>query len=86
MMADQKYETKNNSGALFRNNRKEKDTHPDYTGNAVIDGVDMWVSAWIKTSRSGDKYMSLAFQPKNAAVEPKQVSKSRDDMNDTIPF
>ena len=82
-MVDQKYETKNNSGALFRNNKKEKDTHPDYKGNAVIDGVDMWVSAWIRTAQStGDKYMSLSFQPKN---EPARRSPP-DDINDEIPF
>lgn len=64
------YETKNNSGALFKNQRKETDKHPDYKGNAVINGVDMWVSAWIKTAQStGDKYMSLSFQPKNEEQE-----------------
>jgi hypothetical protein len=77
------YETKNNSGALFKNQRKEKDTHPDYKGNAVIDGVDMWISAWIRTAQStGDKYMSLSFQPKN---EPARRPDS-DDINYEIPF
>lgn len=78
------YETKNNSGALFKNQRKETDKHPDYKGNAVINGVDMWVSAWIKTAQStGDKYMSLSFQPKNEEQESgRQASMESGD----IPF
>jgi uncharacterized protein (DUF736 family) len=85
-MSDQKYETKNNSGALFKNDRKEKDTHPDYKGNAVIDGVDMWVSAWLKTAQSGTKYMSLSFQPKNEAAEPRRATETTGPHDDEIPF
>ena len=32
------YEMKDNSGSIFVNERKERDTHPDRTGTAVIDG------------------------------------------------
>ena len=36
---------RDNSGALFRNERKEADNHPDYTGNAMIDGKEYWIQA-----------------------------------------
>lgn len=53
-------------GALFVNDRKEKDTHPDYRGSLEDDtGREFWVSAWIKTSGKGAKYLSLALTPKN---------------------
>lgn len=77
------------TGILFKNDRKEKDTHPDYTGNATIAGVDYWMSAWIKQGQKG-KFMSFAFKPKEATghsgrdyVQPKGAN---EDMDDEIPF
>jgi hypothetical protein len=56
-----------NSGSLFKNDRKEKPNHADYTGNATIDGVDYWMNAWIKEGKNGRKFMSFSFRPKNAS-------------------
>lgn len=58
------YEQKDNSGSLFVNDRREKDSQPNAKGNALIDGVEYWVSAWTKTDRNGNKWQSLSFQPK----------------------
>ncbi len=58
-------ERKDNSGALFPNDRKETDNHPDRTGSCRIGGVDYWISGWIKEGDKG-QYMSLSFKPKEA--------------------
>jgi hypothetical protein len=66
------FEQKDNTGAIFVNDRKEKDTHPDRSGSATIDGVEYWVSGWLKKTKDGQPYLSLAFKPKNgAAAKPK---------------
>ncbi len=58
------YEQRELSGSLFKNDKREKDTHPHAKGTALIDGVEFWVSAWTKESAKGERYQSLAFQKK----------------------
>ena len=61
------YEQKPNTGSLFKNDRKETDSHPDYKGSALIDGLgECWLDAWINTAKDGTKYMSLKLKPKDA--------------------
>lgn len=55
----------NMRGVLFKNDKQGNEKRPDYRGSAVINNVDLNISAWIKVSqKSGDKYMSLKFEPK----------------------
>lgn len=73
------YETKPNTGSLFKNNYKESgDKRPDYTGTCVISGEEFRISAWINTSKNGTKYMSLSFQPGEKAQSP--------DFDSDVPF
>ena len=58
------YQQKDNSGALFKNDKKESDSHPDYKGSAMINGSDFWVSGWVNVSSAGTKYMKFSYSPK----------------------
>ncbi len=62
-----------NSGALFKNDRKQSERHPDYRGSVNVGGREYWLSAWIKEGRNG-KFMSLSVQPKDqqGATEQRQ--------------
>lgn len=51
-------------GALFKNEDRESEQHPHYRGQIRIGGQDFWLSAWLKESKAGKKYMSLSAQPK----------------------
>jgi uncharacterized protein (DUF736 family) len=86
-----------NRGALFKNERKEKETQPDYTGSLNVGGVEFFLDAWLKTADSGRKFMSVSVkrkdkQPEAAAPSapparaPQRPKTGFDDMADDIPF
>jgi hypothetical protein len=58
-----------NRGVLFKNDRKAHENQPDYKGQVNVDGVEFWLSAWIKTGQKG-KFMSLSVTPKEEQQAP----------------
>lgn len=70
-----------NSGILARNERKESDKHPDFTGQINVDGVEYWLSGWIREGKEGGKlegkrYFSLSVKPKDARKSSGHASAS----------
>ena len=82
-----KYEQKDNSGTLFKNEKREKDTHPHATGSALIDGVAYWVSAWTKEGKNG-KFQSLAFRRKEEKATDGRVKHNPGKLeeDEDVPF
>lgn len=69
---------KRNSGVLFKNERKTKDTHPDYAGSYTDgDGNEYFLDAWIKEGKKG-KFMSLRTKLKDKQPEPQPTTSSGD--------
>jgi hypothetical protein len=62
-------------GALFKNDRKESDRHPDYKGDITIDGRKFWLSGWIKEGKRG-KYLSLAAKPAEEQRQEQQPERT----------
>ena len=77
----------NNRGSLFKNDRKDDAKFPDYKGSINVDGIDYWLSAWIKVSKDGQKFMSLSVKNKNAdaSLQPKKKVK-QEEFDDSMPF
>jgi uncharacterized protein (DUF736 family) len=78
-----------NQGALFKNDKQGNERWPDYRGQINVNGTEYWISAWLKSSKAGQKYMSLSVQPKQAkdikgAVAHKAPADFKDDLD--IPF
>jgi uncharacterized protein (DUF736 family) len=92
-------ETRNNTGAIFKNDNKKAENHPDYKGKVNVNGKDMEVALWLKTSSKGVKFMSASFSEPFVKNEPqiqnnepqingtlKQPSYVNLDANDDLPF
>lgn len=81
-----------NRGALFKNDRKTKDTQPGYTGSLNVDGVEYFLDAWVKEGKSG-KFFSVSVKrkdkqgdaPSRAPAPAPRPSSGFDDMEDA-PF
>lgn len=76
----------NMSGVLFKNDKGDNERRPDYKGSAEIDGVEYWVSAWIRESAKG-KFMSMKYErkEKQQAAAPAPAP-SPSVVDDDIPF
>jgi len=72
---DNKQNQRDNSGVLFKNEKKDNERAPEYKGNITVDGKDYWLSAWIKEGKSG-KFMGLAVSPKEE-YKPKTSERSK---------
>ena len=81
------YEAKPGTFSLFKNQNKQKETHPDYSGDGKdLDGNEIYVSAWLKDGKNG-KFMSCSFKHKEAKPAARQEpAMSHDDLADSIPF
>lgn len=85
-----------NRGAIWKNDDKQDDKHPDFKGSLNVDGVEYWVSAWKRKEGAAAKAPALSFtvKPKEdkpagqrRAGTPNTVGDILDDMGgDQIPF
>jgi hypothetical protein len=72
------YEMKDGNFSLFKNNRKEKETHPDYAGSIMINGKEHYLNAWLKDGKNG-KFFSGSVG-KEKAPKDNFIPKGRDEM------
>lgn len=65
------YVQKPGTGALWVNDRKTEDRHPDRTGTLVMpDGSEYFIDGWLKETKPDaqgktKKFLSLSVKPKN---------------------
>lgn len=67
-----------NRGSIWKNDKKETDKHPDFTGSLNVGGVEYWVSAWKRKEGAAAKAPALSFTIK-PKIEPVQKSLARRD-------
>lgn len=82
------YVPKDMTGQLFKNDKGENPSRPDYRGSVVINGDHYELAAWIKDGQKG-KFMSLSVKPKdmNASAPAKAAAGIAEPyQDDAIPF
>jgi hypothetical protein len=73
-------EERDNSGVLFKNDKRTKDTQPNYRGPAIIGGMKYEVSLWRKESKKLDKdgkpivFLSTSYK----LIDPDGMDQQRD--------
>lgn len=98
-MSEKKTFDNTNRGALFLNDRKEQDSHPDLKGSINVDGKEYWLSAWNRDTAKG-RVISISVQAKDSprqgaakageakreAQRPAQRDPDPDFVDDDFPF
>lgn len=80
------YKLKEGQGSLFKNERREKDTHPNLQGTILVAGVEYWIKGWTNEGAKG-RWISLSVKPKEAAKPAAKAQKPADDDDfEPIPF
>jgi len=86
-------EQRNNSGAIFKNDNKKAENHPDYKGKVLVNGKEMEVALWVKTSAKGVNYFSASFSEPFVKGEPQITGTLKQTIihesnfdNDDLPF
>ena len=88
-------EQKQNTGTIFKNDKKTADNQPDYRGKINVEGKELEISLWVRTAQSGVKYMSAAIKEPYVAPAPVPVLQNTSDkiksaadelFEDDLPF
>lgn len=51
----------NDKGVAFLNEKKDKETQPDFRGKGNFNGTDFEFGMWERTSKTGKSYFSFSF-------------------------
>jgi hypothetical protein len=64
-----------NRGAIWKNDDKQNDNHPDFKGSINVDGKDYWISAR-KGLRQKRRRCPLASSPRTSSHDGNQQPRS----------
>jgi hypothetical protein len=80
-----------NRGSIWKNDKKETDKHPDFTGSLNVNGVEYWVSAWKRKEGAPAKTPALSFsikpkiEPVQKSISERAMAARRDPISSGLP-
>lgn len=81
-----------NRGAIWKNEKKETDKHPDFTGSINVDGHDYWLNGWRRPPDASAKAPAMKFTVRRKDGKPQQQEQPRTqqqkraEIDDEIPY
>ncbi len=80
----------NNRGSIWKNEDRKSDSHPQFKGSAEVNGVEYWVSGWLRKADANPKAPAMSFsftakEEQSARKPTPSPSIGNDDLED-IPF
>ena len=80
-----------NRGSIWKNEKKETEKHPDFTGSLNVEGKEFWISAWKRRPDQSDKAPALSFQVRAkdevaASAKATPAPSANADFDDDVPF
>lgn len=78
-------ELKNNQGVLFEN-KKNKDSWPDFKGELNIDGNTYQIALWKRVSKNGLNYFSAQVETRAEKKTKKEKPTTSEMIDDDLPW
>ncbi|MCK5445675.1 MAG: hypothetical protein KAI73_08630 [Rhodospirillaceae bacterium] len=82
-----------NKGQIWKNDKKDTPNHPDFKGSIDVEGVEYWLSGWLRDKDGNPKAPAMRFsiQKKEAQSGGGETAPGSDgigggDDPDRIPF
>lgn len=94
-MENSKFEVKDLTGTIFMDAQLKDGKDGPYevrSGSCKVNGVEYWINAYAKTTKTGKEILSLTFKPKQTGpmtqtdILPKQAPSLDQVPLDQIPF
>ena len=80
------FKQQENTGTAFRNDKKGNDKAPDWKGTVNVNGVELELAIWERTSKTGKEMLSAKVQPKFVKDQNKAVVPQYKNANEDLPF
>jgi len=76
------YEKRDGDISVFQDKKKTNDKAPDWTGTALMDGIEYRVAFWQKSATMLAGKIEIARKKQDDAPPPRRVV----DLDDEVPF
>ena len=88
------YELKENAVIIFKNDKKNGESHPDYKGQINVKGETLDIALWVKEGKKGKFFSGKISEPYKKAEPPASdfdrpalpLDQQPDADTDSLPF